>query len=35
MRERARHFGGDVEITSTPGAGTEVSLTMPWTPAAS
>ena len=34
MRERARHFGGDIEISSAPGAGTRVVLSMPWTPAA-
>lgn len=31
MRERARHFGGDVAIDSAPGAGTRLSLTLPLT----
>lgn len=29
MRERARHFGGRIEIESAPGAGTRFSLEMP------
>jgi signal transduction histidine kinase len=28
MRERARHFGGDVHITSAPGWGTRMCLTL-------
>ena len=28
MRERARHFGGRIEIRSTPGAGTRMCLTL-------
>ncbi|MBL8380952.1 MAG: PAS domain S-box protein [Burkholderiales bacterium] len=33
MRERARHLGGDLRITSQPGAGTRVSLNVPLTAA--
>ncbi|MEZ5646757.1 MAG: PAS domain S-box protein [Burkholderiaceae bacterium] len=29
MRERARHFGGDVTIRSAPGEGTHMNLTLP------
>jgi signal transduction histidine kinase len=29
MHERARHFGGEVTITSNPGKGTSVVLNMP------
>ena len=28
MRERARHFGGDIHITSTPGQGTRMALSL-------
>jgi signal transduction histidine kinase len=29
MNERARHFGGDLTVTGTPGAGTTVALRLP------
>jgi two-component system nitrate/nitrite sensor histidine kinase NarX len=29
MRERARRIGGELEVRSEPGAGTEVMLTLP------
>jgi signal transduction histidine kinase len=29
MRERARHFGGEVSIASKPGQGTRVALRLP------
>jgi signal transduction histidine kinase len=28
MRERARHFGGRIDITSAPGEGTRMCLTI-------
>jgi signal transduction histidine kinase len=28
MRERARHFGGDIQIDSAPGQGTRMCLTV-------
>ena len=28
MRERARHFGGDIRISSTPGQGTRMALSV-------
>ena len=34
MRERAARIGGEVEITSAPGAGTTVTLTLPPHPVA-
>ena len=35
MRERARHFGGAIEIDSQPGRGTRMRLSMPFPPSAS
>ncbi|MCU0764035.1 MAG: PAS domain S-box protein [Hydrogenophaga sp.] len=35
MRERARHFGGQILIHSAPGAGTRMCLTLGWPPATS
>jgi signal transduction histidine kinase len=29
MRERARHFGGEIDIDSQPGRGTRMRLSMP------
>ena len=31
MRERARHFGGVIDIDSAPGRGTRMRLSMPLT----
>jgi PAS domain S-box-containing protein len=35
MKERARRLGGDVSVTGTPGRGTVVTLSVPWTERAS
>jgi signal transduction histidine kinase len=31
MKERARRLGGDVTISGSPGRGTSVTLSVPWT----
>jgi signal transduction histidine kinase len=35
MRERAALAGGQADVDSQPGAGTTVTVTIPWSPAAS